>query len=158
MAHSSQDEDTSDTGCPPPCASTTSQTGRQGRLLWSELVPSGVQGVCWWGSGEREQEEGASCLSCHDSSMTELCYIKHVQRHAGKNTARETSLCGPFRHHFQLDVGDKYNRQCMDFSSRQNIHAYKDNDASVGTQYVPDPHKQCRTYQHPPRHNSGNRL
>lgn len=86
MAHSSLDEDTSDTGCPPPCASTTSQTGRQDRLLWSELVPSGVQGVCWWGSGESEQEEGASCLSCHDSSMTELCYIMHVQRHTGKNT------------------------------------------------------------------------
>lgn len=90
MAHSSQDEVTQDG--PPPCASTTSQTGRQGRLLWSELVPSGVQGVCWWGSGEREQEEGASCLSCHDSSLTELCYIMHVQRHA-----REKHSTG--RHH-----------------------------------------------------------
>lgn len=67
-------------------------------------------------------------------------------------------LCGPFRHHFQSDVGDKYSRQCLDFSSRQNIHAYKDNYVSVETRYVPEPCKQHRSYQHPLRHNSGNRL
>lgn len=62
---------------------------RQGRLLWSGLVLSRVQSVCWWGSGGKGGRSGSFRLPCSDSSMTERYHISHLQRHT-----RAIRACG----------------------------------------------------------------
>ena len=84
---------------------------RQGRLLWSGLVLSRVQSVCWWGSGGKGGRSGSFRLPCSDSSMTGRYHISRLQRHTG------AIMCGHhrFQHHFEPDVGDKCNHERLGF-------------------------------------------